>query len=136
MRLLIVVSVTLLSACATNTSLQALESANKSFEEHASALGISYEPIEHSGPSTAASDEVANARGAAAWPVCEAEMLDKTRQILRDANQEKMDYKNIASFIESIVNVSPYQKSGGTYVQPHVRTAPNSTCLDNLRGCR
>lgn len=36
----------------------------------------------------------------------------------------------------SIVNVSPYTKQDGTYVDQHIRTAPNNTCLDNLSGCR
>ena len=202
MRLLIVVSVTLLSACATSASLQALESANKSFKEYEEAIAdITFDPIEHSGPTTAASDAIADSRWVTAWPACEAEMfraltpksvpslieseligcLNRHRLkakinilmggavmpfskyledffkvgSLRNEHKAQVDEERAESAgmilmifagalagaanshtNASLVNVTPYQKNNGTYVQPHVRTAPNSTCIDNLRGCR
>ncbi|MFM8899180.1 MAG: hypothetical protein ACKOF9_04420 [Burkholderiales bacterium] len=36
----------------------------------------------------------------------------------------------------NILMVSPYITNRGTFVSPHIRTAPNKYCADNLRGCR
>lgn len=46
--------------------------------------------------------------------------------------QEKLNYEN-PNASKPIVNVKGYYKSNGTYVAPHVRTAPNKTKTDNLR---
>lgn len=35
-----------------------------------------------------------------------------------------------------LMYINPYMKSDGTFVNGHLRTAPNYTCLDNLNGCR
>jgi hypothetical protein len=37
---------------------------------------------------------------------------------------------------QRLVMVRPYLRSDGTLVQSHLRTLPNSTCADNLSGCR
>lgn len=37
---------------------------------------------------------------------------------------------------QNILMVSPYTTNRGTFVAPHIRTAPNQYCADNLRGCR
>lgn len=34
------------------------------------------------------------------------------------------------------VSVQGYTRRDGTYVSPHIRTAPNGTCADNYSGCR
>lgn len=52
--------------------------------------------------------------------------------ILPNSNNYSNDYVNPnANPIK--VDVSGYQKSNGTYVNPHIRTAPNERINDNLR---
>ena len=36
---------------------------------------------------------------------------------------------------QAYVYVNGYTKSNGTYVSPHVRTSPDSSCWNNYSGC-
>ena len=36
---------------------------------------------------------------------------------------------------QAYVYVNGYTKSNGTYVSPHVRTSPDSSCWNNFSGC-